>query len=260
MAMKKMKTSKESSYMLYGKKLVRDDSSLAKLTESLLAGIEEDYGLDPEDGDYHDRLSEAYEDRLEELGRTDIDYGMLLERFAPEIGAVIYDMEDYGEDTGQVKFFGTEEQLRDSFERIASFYVKHAVFGSQSDMCRQAYEHRKRSPKVNYNVYPLPLYDCPECGCGIAWSPKWRCKCCPECGQEIDWSGFPPEECEEFPSYNGPYDWRRIDAVIHEGKDPVRIFGINPYTGEMSDIGREIQKSSKKRTGEQKGIRLRSGE
>ena len=100
-------------------------------------------------------------------------------------------------------------------------------------------ERKGRKPAVRYNIYPLPLYDCPRCGYGVAWSGQYRCKFCPECGQKINWEGFPPEKFDLFPSYNGPYDWRFVDKIIHKGVDPVKMFGVNPITGEMSDNARD---------------------
>lgn len=99
-------------------------------------------------------------------------------------------------------------------------------------------ERKGRKPSVNYNIYPYPLYDCPRCGCGVAWSGQYRCKFCPECGQKINWQGFPPEKFENWPSYNGPYDWRKVDEALHGGIDPVKVYGVNPITGEMSDTAR----------------------
>ena len=96
---------------------------------------------------------------------------------------------------------------------------------------------------VNYNVYPLPLYSCPSCNRGgIAWNRDFRANYCPTCGQPINWKGFPPVICKEFPSYNGPYDWRRIDNFIHDhdgSQDKlISMYGINPFTGEMSETAK----------------------
>lgn len=74
-----------------------------------------------------------------------------------------------------------------------------------------------KSPKVHYNIHPRPLYECPDCGCGLAWSEQWRCKACPECGQMIDWEGFPPENPpKSWQTFMGYYDWRLIDKLNHE--------------------------------------------
>ena len=95
-------------------------------------------------------------------------------------------------------------------------------------------ERKGRKPSVIYNIFPRPLYNCPRCSCGIAWSGKYRCKFCPECGQKINWEGYPPEQYDKWPSYNGQYDWRLVDNVIHGGGDPLKVFGVNPLTGEMT--------------------------
>ena len=99
------------------------------------------------------------------------------------------------------------------------------------------------APNVDYNVYPFPLYSCPSCNRGgIAWNRDFRANYCPTCGQPINWKGFPPVICKKFPSYNGPYDWRRIDNFIHDhdgSQDKlISMYGINPFTGEMSETAK----------------------
>ena len=69
-----------------------------------------------------------------------------------------------------------------------------------------------RPPVVDYNIYPRPLYKCPECGCNVDFSAVCRCKFCLQCGQKIDWTGFPPEKDENDPCY----DWRLKDLWRHE--------------------------------------------
>ena len=103
----------------------------------------------------------------------------------------------------------------------------------------------KKPPKVRYNVYPFPIYHCPDCDCGLTWSGEWRCKFCPECGCGIDWTGFPPEKFPEWPTFNGPYDWRRIDKWNHEGRDFLKTCGADPYTGELTEIAKEANRRRK---------------
>lgn len=77
-----------------------------------------------------------------------------------------------------------------------------------------------RPPKVNYRIYPRPLYYCPKCEVLIDHTDQWRSKFCTECGQAIDWAGFPPERRpDNWESYMGRYDWTLVDMWNHEKEE-----------------------------------------
>lgn len=128
-----------STYMLYDKKLIDDDTSFAAVMRSLLEGIDGDYGLAPDPEEYRDGFEEAFADRLEELFRTDADYEALMYNIRGELGDVLYEMDNRGLPLPELHFFGTS--AKETFEVLASFYAAEAKFGGNDSLCRRAYEN-----------------------------------------------------------------------------------------------------------------------
>ena len=65
----------------------------------------------PDDSEYEDEYMQRVRDILyDDISRTDINYSELMERFAPELGNLMYDMENHGYDlaTLGLTFFGKE--------------------------------------------------------------------------------------------------------------------------------------------------------
>ncbi len=95
------KQTTKSDYMLHGMNMVEDDSSLCAFARSITKNIIADYEIvrkDTEsDTDYYDRVIDAVGDRINnELCQTNIKYDDLMERYAEEIGRLLYDMENCG--------------------------------------------------------------------------------------------------------------------------------------------------------------------
>lgn len=106
-----------ANYLLYGDKMIEDDSTLEKFAQCIIDGVPEDdledikqrYNVEDDDTEYEDEYMQRVRDILyDDIGRTDIDYSELMERFAPELGNLLYDMENHGYDlsTLELTFFG----------------------------------------------------------------------------------------------------------------------------------------------------------
>ena len=96
-----VKKETQTDYMLHGMNMVEDDSSLCAFAKSITKDIIADYEIvrkDTEsDTDYYDRVIDAVSDRINnELCQTNIKYDDLMERYAEEIGRLLYDMENCG--------------------------------------------------------------------------------------------------------------------------------------------------------------------
>ncbi len=95
-----------SNYFLYGVKMIEDDSTLEKFAQCIINGVPEDdleeikqrYNVEDNDREYEEEYMQRVRDILyDDISRTDIDYSELMERFAPELGNLLYDMENHGE-------------------------------------------------------------------------------------------------------------------------------------------------------------------
>ena len=116
-----------SNYFLYGEKMIKDDSTLEKFAQCIIDGVPEDdledikqrYNVEDDDREYEDEYMQRVRDILyDDISRTDIDYSELMERFAPELGNLLYDMENHGYDlsTLGLTFFG--EKIGDCFNKL----------------------------------------------------------------------------------------------------------------------------------------------
>lgn len=108
-----------ANYLLYGEKMIKDDSTLEKFAQCIIDGVPEDdleeakkrYNEEDDDTEYEDEYMQRVREILVyDISRTDIDYSELMERFAPELGNLMYDMENHGYDlsTLGLTFFGEE--------------------------------------------------------------------------------------------------------------------------------------------------------
>lgn len=128
-----------ANYLLYGDKMIEDDSTFEKFAQCIIDGVPED-GLEEakqryneEDGDteYEDEYMQRVRDILyDDISRTDIDYSELMERFAPELGDLLYDMENHGYDlsTLGLTFFG--KNVGDCFNKLVEEKVWFMKFYS----------------------------------------------------------------------------------------------------------------------------------
>ena len=117
-----------ANYEIYGIKMIEDDSTLESFAKSLLTDLDKDCGIDRNDYDYdeefEDRMIDAVYDCIhDDLARTDIDYVELMERFARDIGQLLYDMDNHGYDLSsvQLSFFN---KAQESFETMLYRYIQ----------------------------------------------------------------------------------------------------------------------------------------
>ena len=116
-----------ANYLLYGTKLIEDDSTLESFAKCVLDGVpvddlkeaEKRYCDSLEDTEYEDVFMERVHTILvDDISRTDIDYRELMGRYAVDIGILLYDMENHGYDlsTLNLTFFGKE--TADCFNKL----------------------------------------------------------------------------------------------------------------------------------------------
>ncbi len=116
-----------ANYLLYGNKMIEDDSTLEKFAQCVIDGVPEDdledikqrYNVVDDDTEYEDEYMQRVRDILyDDISRTDIDYSELMERFAPELGNLLYDMENHGYDLSALRltFFG--EKVGECFNKL----------------------------------------------------------------------------------------------------------------------------------------------
>ena len=120
-----------SNYKLYGEKLIENDSTLNKFTESLLKGLISDdlknqYNkfLTNEENNFEEMLEDLLSESLiDDISRTDINYEELLEKYSTSIGEVLFKMENNGYDIKNfpITFFG--EHSKDTFEYLITGYI-----------------------------------------------------------------------------------------------------------------------------------------
>lgn len=130
-----------ANYELYGTKMIEDDSTLENFAKSLLTDLDKACGIDHNDCDndeeFEDRMIDAVYDCIhDDLARTDIDYVELMERFARDIGQLLYDMDNHGYDLSsvQLSFF---DKAQESFETMLYRYIQIHFNDLKADcLCR----------------------------------------------------------------------------------------------------------------------------
>lgn len=131
-----------SNYFLYGEKMIKDDSTLEKFAQCIIDGVPEDdledikqrYNVEDDDREYEDEYMQRVRDILyDDISRTDIDYSELMERFAPELGSLLYDMENHGYDLSALRltFFG--EEVGECFNKLVEEKIWFMKFYSWTE-------------------------------------------------------------------------------------------------------------------------------
>lgn len=117
-----------SNYMLYGLKMIEDDSCMKNFAKSLLKDLDKDYEIDrssfDDEEEYKDEIMEAVHNSIhDDLSRTDIDYINLMEKYSKDIGQLLYDMENNGYDLSSIilSFF---DKAQESFEMLIYRYIE----------------------------------------------------------------------------------------------------------------------------------------
>lgn len=116
-----------ANYLLYDMKIIEDDSCMESFAKSLLNDLDKDYGIDRNacnnEEEFKEKMLEAVEESIkDDLSRTDIDYQNLMEKYAKDIGRLLFDMENNGYDLSsvQLSFF---DKAQESFERLLYIYI-----------------------------------------------------------------------------------------------------------------------------------------
>lgn len=117
-----------ANYLLYGNKMIEDDSTLEKFAQCVIDGVPEDdledikqrYNVVDDDTEYEDEYMQRVGDILyDDISRTDIDYSELMERFAPELGSEILNWSDKsGIDTWSKEFKQANGSLSEAVSPI----------------------------------------------------------------------------------------------------------------------------------------------
>lgn len=131
-----------ADYMLYGEKMIEDDSCMKNFAKSLLKDLDkacEIYRSDCDsDKEFEERIINAVWDCINyDLPRTDINYRALMEKFAGDIGHLLFDMDNEGFDLSEVQlsFF---EGARDSFQILLYRYIQIHFDELKKDcLCRE---------------------------------------------------------------------------------------------------------------------------
>ena len=117
-----------SNYLLYDLKMIEDDSCMDSFARSLLRDLDKDYEIErgnfDNEEEYKDEIMEAvYNSIHDDLSRTDIDYINLMEKYAKDIGQLLYDLENHSYDLSAItlSFF---DQSQKSFETLLYKYIE----------------------------------------------------------------------------------------------------------------------------------------
>lgn len=117
---------------------IKEDETMRQFCESLVKRVDRIYELNTLSEGYQDKFSDAVYDELFDLAKTEIDYEGLLERYLPEIGYVLYDMDNHGYPIGELTFIGyadDKKAVRETFNHLIHYYCYMLRFGNDSDKC-----------------------------------------------------------------------------------------------------------------------------
>ena len=116
-----------SNYMLYGSKIIEDDSTMKKFAESVFKNLHITYSGELS---YEDFKEESLNIILcfikDDVSRTDIDYENLMYKYRFDIGDLLYEMDNTGNsllvlvNCFGINFFGTAAKT--SFEDLINAY------------------------------------------------------------------------------------------------------------------------------------------
>lgn len=113
-----------SKYMLYGSKIIEDDSTMKKFAESIFKNLQITYsGVSK----YEDFKIESLENIFcflrDDVSRTDVKYEELMYKYRFDIGDLLYEMDNvYYPLLVNVNFFGTKAKT--SFEELMLAYCE----------------------------------------------------------------------------------------------------------------------------------------
>lgn len=116
-----------SNYMLYGSKIIEDDSTIKKFAESIFKNLQITYSLVSKYEDYEDFKIESLENIFcflrDDVSRTGIKYEELMYKYRFDIGDLLYELDkvDYSLFVS-VNFFGNKAKT--SFEEIMLAYCE----------------------------------------------------------------------------------------------------------------------------------------
>lgn len=115
----------EGSYVLYGQKLVDDDSSLDAFAKCIYDSLPiEAIDVDPDSEEFNDRVLElAHIAIYDDLSRTKVDYKQLLFRYAPEIGVLLYNMDNYSISLSVIEESGFFTYADETFNFLLEKYI-----------------------------------------------------------------------------------------------------------------------------------------
>lgn len=125
------------TYSLYGTRLIADDSTLRNFVLSVLSNMDtavleevKSQGFGESSEEYIEAFAEQLHTILEDdIPRTDIDYAELMQRYAAEIGVLLFQMENHGYDLANypLSFFG--EKTASCFNALVKEYAYLLKFG-----------------------------------------------------------------------------------------------------------------------------------
>jgi hypothetical protein len=108
-----------SNYLLYGEKMIEDDSTLKSFAQSVCDRVPID---EVNNEDFKDGFIEVVNTILcDDLSRTDVNYEVLMHQYRFEIGDLMYQIENHFGEVPPIKFFG--EEAVESFNNLVQKYI-----------------------------------------------------------------------------------------------------------------------------------------
>lgn len=109
--------------MLYGNKLIKNDSCMRMFAKSVMDLVSCEY---ENKDDYMDAVFEVLH---EDISRTDIDYPALMRKYSYEIGDLLCEMENQGYDISDMKIsFFDEKIAKECFNRFVMLKIELMKF------------------------------------------------------------------------------------------------------------------------------------
>lgn len=113
-----------ANYLLYGTKLIEDDSTLEKFARSVCSNLDIHYTGETNYDDYKDEMMDYIEESIrDDISRTDIDYEELMYNYRNEIGDLLYEMDSNGYEIREQPLFFFGEKAKESFETLLYKYI-----------------------------------------------------------------------------------------------------------------------------------------
>lgn len=113
-----------SNYLLYGTEIIKDDSTLDAFAQSICNNLDIHYTGDSNYEDFKEESMGYIEEHInDDISRTDINYAELMYQYRKELGDLLYEMENNGDEISGYVISFFDDKAKTCFEALLLKYI-----------------------------------------------------------------------------------------------------------------------------------------